>query len=249
MVFMVLKSDRAFVLMLYPYKERNAVVVLFTEHEGVKRAAVKGVKGRRPRLASTLTPLSEITAHFFEHEKGELVNLSDADLVKSAVPLVLKLPCPAVLDHLVESVMAFVQAGEASPSMYRLLKLSIEALEQGLPWQQVKTYFDFWVLKFNGTLPEFSLCRCGRPAAYWDGEEVKPRCASHTARGIAYPEGFLELVRTMRKSKVHDLPPFEPGRDLYRWTHGVLKDLTLHFTGRPMKSSILLRECDKLFSV
>jgi len=246
---MSLKSDRAFVLLLHPYKERNAVAVLFTEHEGVKRAAVKGVKGRRPRLASTLVPLSEITAHFFEHEKGELINLADADLVKSAVPLFLKIPCPPVLDHLVESVMAFVQEEEPNPNMFRLLRLSVEAIEEGLPWQQVKTYFDFWVLKFNGTLPDFSLCRCSRPAAFWDGEEVKPRCASHAGGGMAYPEGFLSLVRTMRKSKVNALPPFEPHRDLYRWTHGVLKDLTLHFTGRPMKSSTLLRECDKLFSV
>ena len=246
---MPLKSDRAFVLLLYPYKERNAVAVLLTRHEGLKRAAVKGVRGRRPRLASTLTPLSEITAHFFEHEKGELVNLTDADLVKSAVPLLLKIPCPAVLDHLVESVMVFAQEGEANPNMFRLLRISVEALEEGLPWQQVKTYFDFWVLKFNGTLPDFSLCRCGRRAAFWDSADLKPRCASHAEECAVWPDGFMDFVRTMRKSKVHDLPPFEPHRDLYRWTHNVLRDLRLHFMGSPMKSSTLLRECDKLFPV
>jgi DNA repair protein RecO len=245
----MLKSDRAFVLILYPYKERNAVVVLFTEHEGLKRAAVKGVKGRRSRFGSALSALSEVKIHFFEHEKGELANLAEADIIKSAIPLILKISCPPVLDHLAEVVMEFVQENEANPRVYRLLQSSLAALETGAPWQQVKTYFDFWIMKLNGTLPDFTKCKCGGEAAYWDREVLKGRCAAHTARGLAFPEGFGALMREMRTRKVDALAAFEAQRESYRFLHAVLKDLMTHFLSRELKSSAMLRECDKLFSV
>ena len=246
---MTLKSSPAFVLAVYPYKERNAVVVLCTEGEGIKRAAVKGVKGRRSKFGAVLTTLSEITAHFFEHEKGELVNLTDADLVKSAIPLVLNLPCPAILDHLAEMTMEFVQENEANPQMYRLLRTALDALEAGLPWQQVKTYFDFWVLKFNGTLPDFSRCRCGQPAQYWDHDALKPRCAAHAAHGLPYAEGLVDLAAAIRTRKPAQTPPFEVYREAYRFLHAILVELRTRFLSKTMKSTALLRECDKLFSV
>ena len=248
-VLMTLRSSPAFVLAVYPYKERNAVVVLCTEGEGIKRAAVKGVKGRRSKFGAVLTTLSEITAHFFEHEKGELIALTDADLIKSAIPLVLNLPCPAILDHLAEMTMEFVQENEANPSMYRLLRTALDALEAGLPWQQVKTYFDFWVLKFNGTLPDFSRCRCGQPAKYWDHDALKPRCAAHAAGNIPYAGGLPELASAIRTRKPVETPLFEPNREAYRLLHALLGELRTRFLSKPLKSSALLGECDKLFVV
>jgi DNA repair protein RecO len=246
---MTQKSSPAFVLAVYPYKERNAVVVLCTEGEGIKRAAVKGVKGRRSKFGAVLTTLSEITAHFFEHEKGELINLTDADLIKSAIPLVLNLPCPAILDHLAEMTMEFVQENEANPGMYRLLRTVLDALEAGLPWQQVKTYFDFWVLRLNGTLPDITRCRCGRPAGYWDHDALKPRCAAHAVQGIPYPGGLPDLAAAIRARKPAETPPFEPNREAYRFLHSVLGELRTRFLSKALKSSALLGECDKLFSV
>lgn len=236
----VLKSDSAFVLAVYPYRETSATVALFTLGEGLKRAVAKGARRPKSKLTAALSPLNEITAHFYESERGAMVTLAEADLLKSALPLALKLADPFLLHYLPEAVLTFVQEGEASPVLYRLLRSCLDGLEEGLPAPQVQAYFDFWVLKLNGTLPPFRRCSCGAAAARWDPHALKGRCARHAPGAPPYPDDLLDLLAALRAKPLREVPSWEDHRETYRWVLGAFRDLQTHFLGKPLKAYSLL---------
>jgi DNA repair protein RecO len=237
----MIKSDSAFVLSVHPFKETSATVVLFTLGEGLKRAVAKGARRPKSKLSAALSPLNEITAHFYESERGAMVTLAEADLVKSALPLAMKLPDPFLLHYLPEAVFTFVQEGEASPVLYRLLRSCLDGLEEGLPPAQVQAYFDFWVLKMNGTLPPFRRCSCGAEAAHWDPHALKGRCARHALGAPPYPDGLLDLLSALRSRPVREAPAWKEHPALYGWLLGVFRDLHTHFVGKALKSYALLK--------
>lgn len=238
---MAVKRDPAFVLAVYPYRETSATVALFTLGEGLKRAVAKGARRPKSKLTAALSPLNEITAHFYESERATMVTLSEADLVRSALPLALKLPDPFLLHYLPEAVLTFVQEGEASPVLYRLLRSCLDGLEEGLAGPQVQAYFDFWLLKLNGTLPPLRRCSCGAAAAHWDPQTLKGRCARHAPGAPPYPDGLLDLLSALRSKPLREVPPWRENQALYRWVLGVFRELQTHFVGKPLRAYSLLK--------
>lgn len=237
----MIKSDSAFVLAVYPYRETSATVALFTLGEGLKRAVAKGARRPKSKLTAALSPLNEITAHFYESERGTMVTLAEADLVRSALPLALKLPDPFLLHYLPEAVLTFVQEGEASPVLYRLLRSCLDGMEESLPGPQVQAYFDFWVLKLNGTLPPFRRCSCGAAAVHWDPHALKGRCARHAPGALPYPDGMLDLLSALRSKPLREIPGWEANQALYGWLLGIFRELHTHFIGKPLKAYSLLK--------
>jgi DNA repair protein RecO len=238
---MVVKSDSAFVLSVHPYRETSATVALFTLGEGLKRAVAKGARRPKSKLTAALSPLNEVTVQFYESERGSMATLAEADLLRSALPLAIKLPDPFLLHYLPEAVLTFVQEGESSPVLYRLLRACLDGLERGLPPLQVKAYFDFWLLRSNGTLPPWRRCSCGAPATHWDPRALKARCARHAPGAPPFPDGLLDLLAAFRSRPLGEVPPPDAAPDLYRWLLGTFCDLQTHFLGKPLKSYALNR--------
>src|SRR5215469_11971786 len=159
---MPLKQSEAIVLRTYPLREADLLVLLFTRTEGkVKGVARSAMKSRR-RFGGTLEPLTCVRVHYEDRERQELARLDSCDILESPLSDALDYPRVAALEHIAEMLDELLPEREASDAIYRLTVSVLRQLRTGAIWMPL-TYFQLWLVRLVGFLPELGLCsRCGR---------------------------------------------------------------------------------------
>jgi DNA repair protein RecO len=160
---MSLVSTKAFILRLDPLSEKDLVAALLTEDHGVVRAAVRGARGKTKKAAA-LQILTEVAATYFRREGSDLARLDALEIVKSSFPLAARPETAMLLPYLAESVLTFVPESEPGSDVYRLTRHVLDALEESVDPVLATRYFEVWLLRFAGLLPEDGTCAaCGGP--------------------------------------------------------------------------------------
>ncbi|HZE23912.1 MAG TPA: DNA repair protein RecO, partial [Blattabacteriaceae bacterium] len=77
------RQSEALILRTYPFHEADLLVTFFTRAEGKIRGAAKAAKRSKRRFGGALEPLTNVTAHWEEKEKQELVRLDSCDIISS----------------------------------------------------------------------------------------------------------------------------------------------------------------------
>ncbi len=135
---MALKESEAIVLRTYPLREADLLVTLFTREEGKVRGVARSAKKSKRRFGGALEPLTYVRVHYEDREQQELARLDSCEVLES--PL----------------------AGEANDAVFRLALSVLAALRGADVWMPI-TYFELWMTRLMGYLPEFSECiACGR---------------------------------------------------------------------------------------
>lgn len=207
---MSLLATRAFILKLDPLSEKDLVGAFLTERDGVLRAAVRGARGKSKRAAS-LQLLSEVAATFFLKEGAELARLETVELVRSSFDLATRPETAMLLPYLAESASVFVPEAEPGDEVFRLVRHVLDALREGVPAALAARYFEAWLLRFAGLLPDDAACAaCGERlppgAARLDPEIpgfVSPECAGGGA--IPVPASARALLRAFRKGSLKEM--------------------------------------------
>ncbi len=207
---MSLLATRAFILKLDPLSEKDLVGAFLTERDGLVRAAVRGARGKSKRAAS-LQLLSEVAATFFRKEGAELARLEGVELVRSSFDLATRPETAMLLPYLAESAAVFVPEAEPGDEVFRLVRHVLDALRQGVPSPLAARYFEAWLLRFAGLLPDDSACAaCGERlapgAARLDPEIpgfVSPECADRGA--IPVPASARALLAAFRRGSLTEL--------------------------------------------
>jgi DNA repair protein RecO len=150
---MALVSTTAFILKLDPLSEKDLVVALLTRDHGVVRAAVRGARGRSKRAAA-LQLLTEISLTYFRREGADLARVDALEIVASAFGLASRAETAMLLPYLAESALTFVPESELGEDVFRLVRHVLDALESGVPAPLAARYFEVWLLRFAGVLPE-----------------------------------------------------------------------------------------------
>lgn len=159
---MALKQSEAIVLRTYPLREADLLVTLFTRAEGKVKGVARAAKKSRRRFGGALEPLTCVRAFYEDRERQELARLDSCDILESPLSSVVDYPRVVALEHVAETLDELLPDREANDAIYRLAVSVLRELRTGSIWMPL-TYFQLWLVRLVGFLPEFGACgNCGQ---------------------------------------------------------------------------------------
>ena len=159
---MALKESEAIVLRTYPFRESDLLVTLFTRLEGRVRGVARAAKKSRRRFGGALEPLTYVKVVYDDHERHELARLDSCEVLESPLASEVSYPRAVALGHVAELLDELLPDREANDAVFRLALSVLSQLRVKELWLPI-TYFDLWIARLMGYLPELSEClACGR---------------------------------------------------------------------------------------
>ncbi len=159
---MALKESEAIVLRTYPLREADLLVTLFTRLEGKVRGVARAAKKSRKRFGGALEPLTFVRAFYEERERQELVRLDACEVLESPLASEVSYPRAAALAHVAELLDELLPERESDDAVFRLTLSVLGRLRGPDVWLPI-TYFELWLTRLVGFLPDFTECvTCGR---------------------------------------------------------------------------------------
>ncbi len=159
---MPLKESEAIVLRTYPFRESDLLVTLFTRLEGKVRGVARAAKKSRRRFGGALEPLTYIKVAYEDRERQELARLDSCEVLDSPLTSEVSYPRAVALGHVAELLDELLPDREANDAVFRLALSVLSQLRSKELWMPI-TYFDLWMARLMGYLPELSEClACGR---------------------------------------------------------------------------------------
>jgi DNA repair protein RecO (recombination protein O) len=159
---MPLKESEAIVLRTYPFRESDMLVTLFTRLEGKVRGVARAAKKSRRRFGGALEPLTYVKLTYEDRERQELVRLDACEVIESPLTSEVSYPRAVAMGHVAELLDELSPDREANDAVFRLALSVIRRLHGDELWLQV-TYFELWIARLMGYLPDISEClACGR---------------------------------------------------------------------------------------
>jgi DNA repair protein RecO (recombination protein O) len=159
---MSLKESEAIVLRSYPLREADLLVTLFTRLEGKVHGVARSAKKSKRRFGGALEPLTYVKAFYEDRERQELARLDSCEVLESPMAFEVGYPRAVALAHVAELLDELLPDREANATVFRLALSVIAGLRGAEVWMPV-TYFELWMTRLMGYLPELSECIvCGR---------------------------------------------------------------------------------------
>jgi len=158
----MLKESEAIVVRTYPFRESDLLVTLFTRNEGKVRGVARAAKKSRRRFGGALEPLTHVKLSYEDRERQELVRLDACEVIDSPLATEVSYPRAVALGHVAELLDELLPDREANDAVFRLA-LSVLAQLRGDEFWQPITYFELWMARLMGYLPDLSEClSCGQ---------------------------------------------------------------------------------------
>ncbi len=208
---MPLRETEALVLRTYRLGEADKIVSLFTRQLGRLRAVAAGAQRPKSRYGGTLEAPSYIRLWLFERENRDLLRINSVELLESFFDMQKDYRTHVAAQFVGEVVERFIPEREVNERAFRLILMVLRALKLSGEQERPLLYFDYWLLRLGGFLPDVDRCHaCGRalgdePGYYGTGSEgllcreCRPsgpcRALSAEARGLAETVRQLALDR------------------------------------------------------
>jgi DNA repair protein RecO (recombination protein O) len=163
------KQSEAIVLRTYPLHEADLLVTFFTRAEGKVKGVAKSAKRSKKRFGGALEPLTQVRVYYDDREKRELARIDSCDVLQSPLSAPIDYGRAAALAHVAEVIDELLPDREVNDAVYRLSSSVLSNMKAGAIWMPL-TYFDLWMARLTGFLPELHVCmKCG---AALDGERA-----------------------------------------------------------------------------
>jgi DNA repair protein RecO (recombination protein O) len=163
---MALRESEAIVLRTYPLREADLLVTFFTRVEGKVRGVARSAKKSKRRFGGALEPMTYVRAFYDVKERQELARLDACEVLQSPMATEVSYARAVALGHLAELLDELLPDREANDAIFRLT-ISVLHILQHLEtdadiWMPI-TYFELWLTRLVGFLPELTECTvCGR---------------------------------------------------------------------------------------
>jgi DNA repair protein RecO (recombination protein O) len=162
LAFMALVESEAIVLRTYPLREADLLVTLLTRAQGKVRGVARAAKKSKRRFGGALEPLTYVRAFYDVRERQELARLDACEVIESPLAREVGYARAVGLAHVAELLDELLPDHEANDAVFRLALSVLRALAGDEIWMPV-TYFDLWLTRLVGFLPELGECIvCGR---------------------------------------------------------------------------------------
>lgn len=156
---MGLVETEGLILKSYGFAEADKIVILLTRNEGLIRGVAKGAKRLKSRYGSSLEPFSIVRINYFQKEEKELVSFRQIEIIdsyfeKASDPKILQ-----IFSYLAELLVEFAPPHDPNEKLFRMAKICLETATNN--WESLDMivfYFELWLLKLNGYLPDWKHC-------------------------------------------------------------------------------------------
>jgi len=216
-------ETESLVLKSYNLAEADRIVVFFTRDHGMVRGVAKGAKRLKSRFGSTLEPFSTVNLSYFQKEERELVSIQTVELTQSCFADASDPDFLSAFSYMADLLMAFVPPHDPHETLYRMTKACLAAASENTGnLDSIKVYFELWLLRLGGYLPDWSECdgckrkltlndtarlqssfhlRCKNCDKSNSGDLIKPehRGLFHSVQKLS-PAEFINYARDTRTS-------------------------------------------------
>jgi DNA repair protein RecO (recombination protein O) len=159
---MALRESEAIVLRTYPLREADLLVTFFTRIEGKVHGVARSAKKSKRRFGGALEPLTYVRAFYDVRERQELARLDSCEVLSSPMASEVSYARAVALGHIAELLDELLPDHEANDAIFRLTLSVLNVLDGPEVWMPV-TYFELWLTRLVGFLPELTECiACGR---------------------------------------------------------------------------------------
>jgi DNA repair protein RecO (recombination protein O) len=248
---MPLRETEAIVLRTYRLGEADKIVSVFTRQWGRLRAVAAGARRPKSRYGSTLEPLSYVRLWLFERENRDLLRMNSAELLESFFDMQKDYRVQVAAQYVSEVADRYLPEREVNERAFRLLLAVLRAFKRSGEVNRPLLYFNFWLLRLEGFLPDLAHClECGRalgddPGYYGQGAEglLCSTCRTGTARQSVSADG-LAFVHTARQATLDQWLAQEKAPPGCREARLFLEEVIDSHAEKPLVTRKLLAEDD-----
>ena len=233
--------------------EYNKLVFLFTRPRGRVKAIAYGARKIKNRFGSSLEPFTHGYAHLLEKKGRNYISLDQMDIILSSFTLYEDYIIAAHLYYYAELLDLALPEEQAEENIFRLTLEMLKGFNLKLAPNLVAAYFEVWLLKLLGLLPEYKSC-------YYCGATLKNQkdiylakdgflfCSECYVKGIG--EGskisseLINVLSIIFKNKIdsREVRSMQISRlPLTEWTHSLFSNMV----ERDIKSYTNLKEIRK----
>jgi DNA repair protein RecO (recombination protein O) len=236
---MAIFETEALVLRTYNLAEADKIVVCLSRSAGLIRGVAKGCRKLKNRFGASLEPFTLINLTYYEKENQELVSFRQTEILRSRFNLSGNASILTGFSYMGDLLIDFSPPHQANDNLYRMALACFEAAaESPADLDSVLRYFEVWLLKIEGFLPELRACaNCRRTfeeEIVYLGSDLSLRCAQcSNSRGTTVSPRLHSQLRSTEK-----LPPAKfaaEARKVNDETKKQMAELTFQLIGRVLE--------------
>lgn len=237
---MGLFETEALVLRTYNLAEADKIVVCFTHSAGLVRAVAKGCRRLKNRFGAALEPFTLLNISYYQRDNRDLVSLGNTEILKSHFNLSSNGETLTGLAYMADLTIEFSPPYQPNDRLFRMLRACLAAISASPgDMETVLRYFEVWILKLEGFLPDIKKCaECDQilneSGSAFIGTDLLIRCHSCSrARGTALSQNVHRQLRATQRLAPNVFA--EESRDLPAKTLRDLADLTHQLIARVLE--------------
>lgn len=237
---MALFETEALILRSYNLAEADKIVVCLSRSAGLIRGVAKGCRKLKNRFGAALEPFTLVNLTYYEKENQELVSFRQVEILKSRFNLSSNASILTGFSYMGDLLIDFSPPHQAHDNLFRMAIACFEAAsETPADLDAVLRYFEVWLLKLEGFLPDLRTCaNChtalGDDGAIYLGPDLSLRCSQcSSGRGGAVSKRLHEHLRAAEKLSPAKFA--EAAREVSKETKREMAELTFQIIGRVLE--------------
>lgn len=237
---MALFETEALILRSYNLAEADKIVVCLSRSAGLIRGVAKGCRKLKNRFGAALEPFTLVNLTYYEKENRELVSFRQVEILKSRFNLSSNATMLTGFSYMGDLLVDFSPPHQANDNLFRMAIACFEAAsETPADLDAVLRYFEVWLLKLEGFLPDLRACANCHNAfndevAIYLGSDLSFRCLQCTSgRGGAVSKRVQAQLRTIEK--LSPVKFAEGVREASKETKREMAELTFQLIGRVLE--------------
>jgi DNA repair protein RecO (recombination protein O) len=237
---MALFETEALILRSYNLAEADKIVVCLSRSAGLIRGVAKGCRKLKNRFGAALEPFTLVNLTYYEKENQELVSFRQVEILKSRFNLSSNAALLTGFSYMGDLLIDFSPPHQANDNLFRMAIACFEAVsETPEDLDAVLRYFEVWLLKLEGFLPDLRTCaNCNKAfvdgGAVYLGSDLSLRCSQcSSGRGGAVSKRLHAHLRTAEKLSPAKFA--EDAREVSKETKREMAELTFQIIGRVLE--------------
>jgi DNA repair protein RecO (recombination protein O) len=237
---MALFETEALILRSYNLAEADKIVVCLSRSAGLIRGVAKGCRKLRNRFGAALEPFTLVNLTYYEKENQELVSFRQVEILKSRFNLASNASILTGFAYMGDLLLDFSPPHQANDNLFRMALACFEAAsDTPSDLDAVLRYFEVWLLKLEGFLPDLRVCaNCQRvfgvDEVVYLGSDLSLRCFEcGNGRGGALSKRLRSQLRTIEKLAPAKFA--EEAREESKDTKREMAELTFQIIGRVLE--------------
>lgn len=237
---MAVFETEALILRSYNLAEADKIVVCLSRSAGLIRGVAKGCRKLKNRFGAALEPFTLVNLTYYEKENQELVSFRQVEILKSRFNLSSNATMLTGFSYMGDLLIDFSAPHQANDNLFRMAIACFEAAsETPADLDAVLRYFEVWLLKLEGFLPDLRTCgNChkalGDEGPSYLGSDLSLRCAQCVSgSGGAVSKRLHAHLRTAEKLSPAKFA--EAAREVSKETKREMAELTFQIIGRVLE--------------